>query len=197
MLCLSESKAWYEASKDYYATAPLTGDWSQTGIMSITSTSYQLTWTCSSTCGNVCYAEATTLGSTVLSSSSSYRRIRNLVAPFPKETPSCVIPTETCASIRSAYYNSHRIYHSWLYSSMTLDQAPKSPSWLGCEAPPVLCYCQAYGLARLFYWPPSKTTSRDMCTGSNNRSTEGDFGRYSYPQGMCIAIGRLSVYLTR
>ena len=145
------------------------------------STRYNITWSCYSTCGTVCYADrATTLGSWT---EVHYETITNYPVVLP---PSCDIPTESCSSIISTY-------GIQLQDSM-FGECPDRPinsTGLFCHdfhafdstddsKPYTRCSIRAYGDARLFYWPPPpETSSKNMCAEDpdpeNNKNRTQDW----------------------
>lgn len=137
----------------------------------MTSTSHQVTWTCASTCGNICYADATTLGSSVIISSSVSNVATSIVFPFTKPKPTCVVPADVCASMTSAYTSSSVAYvnsvRAWSASGMV------PPVWPYCNGERPRCELSGIGKARLFYWPVPETVSRDMCFSGGTAKTQG------------------------
>lgn len=151
--CARKSYAYKASLSSYFCAKDL--PWSSQRITSETITVYNVTWSCTSTCGNVCYADSvTTIG-------SSLTNIHYLADDFTYSHPNCYIPTASCNSILSAQPTSN--------SSESCQGEDPDPEGLYCELiPSVLnqCYLRVYGHARLFYWPVPETVSRDMCAES-------------------------------
>jgi hypothetical protein len=127
---------------------------------STTLTFYNLTWSCSSTCGNVCYADTiTTMGSSL--TTVHYYDVST------EPNPNCYIPTESCSSILSARPTS-------TFSDKSCNGEEVDTEGIFCELEPTPishdCLISVHGQARLFYWPVPKTVSRDMCAESGPTS---------------------------
>ena len=168
MRCLDQSSSWLSASADHTRTANYTTRWTNSIYFS-TSTSFHITWTCTSTCSDIFYADsATTLGSSVIVSSrviGSGETI--LISPFTTPKPTCIIPSDVCASMTSAYSASALAWKS----ESSLGKMV-SPTWPYCNGWPSWCIMSAEGRARLFYWPVPKTVSRNMCFSGGTVKTD-------------------------
>ena len=165
MNCLYQSNAWYSALQVAQAAD---GQVATETIIS-TITSYQKTWTCASTCGDVCYAEsATTLGSSVIVTSWTYPYYSYIASPFTQPTPNCVIPADICTSMTSAYSSSLAAYWE---SNGAENSSVIWPTWPYCNGSEPICTVYGVGKATLFYWPVPETVSRDMCFAGSTSTT--------------------------
>lgn len=128
-------------------------------------TEYDVTWSCYSTCGSVCYAEAATTISSYLVVTTDLTHIYGSQAyPVGIEVPhnTCEISPNICRSIRSllggrttSTEKSQR--HGYSQQSSFSEGEP-------CATTDTYCQIRGYDDATLFYWPISATMSRDMCT---------------------------------
>ena len=137
-----------------------------TYLASVTNTYYDVTHTCSSTCGNVCYADATTTGSSVFITTITDYDIETVRASYTGIRPNCTVPLSSCSSLWQAYSSRVDNYNSWAGGLLPVD-APepnigRDPNCkLNTKCPG--CYIMGGGKLQLYYWPVPQTVSRDMC----------------------------------
>jgi hypothetical protein len=178
LLCDDKWSSYYSSS---VMSQTLTSTIEYTKVIVQTQTVYASTWTCSSTCGDVCYADVTTTSSssyeiTSISTSTDY-----LFAPFNVTTPSCSIPKSACSSIHSAWSSSVADYVKWEAGWWFPTEPPWPYSTPGCKYCDEQCYITASGNVQLFYWPVPETQTRDMCTNfpAKGLTNPWNFGNYS------------------
>ena len=124
------------------------------------------TWDCTLRCGNVCYADS----ARTVSSSLSTRTIKSTEYVYDNQPtltdrpPNCTIPSLSCLSLKDEYTKSSALYDSWEQGALTVITPLASPSSPACGITYSTCNIIATGDVQLYYWPPTETVSRDMCT---------------------------------
>jgi len=194
VLCEEQSRSWYSASTSHKENQISLNETFMSRIVYETTTSYILTGTCDVTCGSICYAEPTTIDTSlvVITSYDYYRAYWGSIIPFTAPKPTCTIPKESCRSMIKSYASATR---HWA----TADDWSPFPEWPFCDGPQPDCHILVSGKARLFYWPVAETASRDMCTDYPGGDVAFDpniyyrnIKAYNEPQRMYIPL----VYLT-
>lgn len=187
LACDDKWSSWYSSS---LWTSTVTSEKTYTKVVVQTQTFYESTWTCSSTCGDVCYADATTTSSSIFEITTTSASTDYWYRPFNKTTPSCSIPLSSCSSIHSVWSSSVAEYIKWEggWWFATPPEWPYStPGCKWCND----CYITAEGKVQLFYWPVPATATRDMCTDfpSGGRMTDPwNMGNYSTESKFLIII---------
>ncbi|KAF2833651.1 hypothetical protein CC86DRAFT_12730 [Ophiobolus disseminans] len=117
---------------------------------------------CTSTCGNICYANNVT---TIISHSKftqSETRTYYKNEPFPITTPNCTIPFKECLGLQTSYASAMTSFNSMGDEYAAYNQEPVRPYCSACVS--TSCYFNGMFAMSLYYWPPTSTTSRDYCT---------------------------------
>jgi hypothetical protein len=131
-----------------------------------TETSYEFTYTCSSTCGDVCYADVTTFRTDISEITSTQEETITAWSRYNGSTPTCTVPGPACTSLWDIWTASQQFYMSWYNRDGPDSEEPPwpyaTPACSLCRS--TGCYIQGGGKLNLYYWPVPKNVSRDMCT---------------------------------
>jgi hypothetical protein len=159
LVCDDKWSSWYSSSIKSHTVTSMR---SYTKVIVHTEIVYKSTWTCSSTCGNICYADATTTDSSVYEITTTRTSTDYWIQPFNDTTPGCSIPLSSCSSIHSVWSSSVADWIKW-DGGWWFETPPAWPySTPGCKWCND-CYITAGGKLQLFYWPMPETVTRDMC----------------------------------
>lgn len=152
--------SWYQRSTSwdsYRANNP------STTLTTETNTFYNVTWSCTSTCGSVCYAEKPITTASYLITSTGYRY--NYPPEFKDPWPNCYINPQFCRRISMNSTTSFNTTQQGLPGTVTSKMDLSFAKAL-CVPEVTKCCISGLGLAQLWYWPDPITTTRDMCTSS-------------------------------
>ncbi|PSN63278.1 hypothetical protein BS50DRAFT_624054 [Corynespora cassiicola Philippines] len=126
---------------------------------------YSTTYTCSSMCGQVCYADLTTTDSAFFTVTNTRLETSTEWASYNGSQPSCTVPYGSCKSLWDEFSHSTSAWNSWYNNGWSPEAEPPWPKRPGCKyCEQSACYILARGKVNVFYWPEHTSVSRDMCT---------------------------------
>jgi hypothetical protein len=144
---------------------PVASVWNTTVTYHDTTTVVE-SWSCSSTCGNVCYADVKPTDFVTTTSVVVHTIEQTDYLSYTGPKPTCTVPLASCTSMWEVWSQSTSVYVSWATDWSATGAEPPWPSVQpGCEyCSTTGCWILAEGTVELLYWPEPTTVSRDMCT---------------------------------